>query len=89
MKNVVKPECRHGCRFFQINDTLWMCRHASYGDGSYRLGTVVAAREAIERAGGFDKLEADRDAAEARVREAKEQEQRQRATRLVQSLRYE
>ena len=89
MKNVVKPECRHGCRFHQINDTLWMCRHASYGDGSYRLGTVADARALIEKMGGFERLDADRDKAEAREREAKEKEQRQKAQRLVQSLRYE
>lgn len=79
MKNIVKPECRHGCRFLQINDELWVCPHASYGNGSYRLGAVEEARRLVERAGGFEALVDKLEHEEAAKRERKKEAQRERA----------
>lgn len=56
MKHVVKPTCRHKCRFLQISDELWLCPHASYGRLSYMKGAVEDARALMERHGGYDGL---------------------------------
>jgi len=88
MRQVIKPECRHKCRFLQISDTLWLCPHASYGASSYMKGAVEEGRRLLERAGGYDyvlgKLEAD----EAEKRKAKEEEREKQRKRLAASVRY-
>jgi hypothetical protein len=54
VKHLVKPECRHGCRFLQITPALWLCEHASYGEASYLVGAVEDARAMLEKAGGYN-----------------------------------
>lgn len=52
----VKPNCRHGCKFLQVSDGLWLCPHAAYGRASYLKGAIEEGRRLMERAGGYDAL---------------------------------
>lgn len=88
MRNVVKPECRHGCRFIQISDSLWLCPHASYGSSSYLKGAVEAARRALEQAGGYIKIVAALEAVEVARAKAREEERDKQRKRLASSVRY-
>lgn len=89
MRHAVKPSCRFGCRFLQISDSLWLCPHASFGEGSYMIGAVQDARRMVERAGGYDKLLSDEVHAEAARRDKqKKRAERAAATRAA-TLRYD
>lgn len=83
MKHFVKPECRHGCRFLQITESLWLCPHSAYGEASYLRGAVEQARATLERAGGYDTVLAAQVKKTADKRaEAIEERERARKARL-------
>jgi hypothetical protein len=88
MKHVVKPSCRHGCRFLQIADGLWLCPHAAYGESSYMLGAIEEARRVLERAGGYDAVLAKIQNAEFEKKEARRLEREARQNRAAASVRY-
>jgi hypothetical protein len=80
VKHVVKPRCKHECRFLQVTPALWLCPHAAYGQASYLKGAVAEARTLLERAGGYDTVLA---------RVVAEEEQRRQARREAQLHRQE
>ncbi len=79
MKHLVKPECKHGCRFLQITPALALCPHASYGEASYLIGAVEEARALLERAGGYNAVLARIVAGEDARKEARRKRERERA----------
>ena len=89
MKHYVKPECKHGCRFLQVSDDLWLCPHAAYGATSYKKGAIAEARALLEKAGGYqavlERLEKKEDETRAAARKKKEEKDRA----LVQSMKFE
>jgi hypothetical protein len=88
MKHYLKPTCRHGCRFVQVSDELWLCPHAAYGRGSYLKGAVEEARALLERSGGYEAaLNRVIQAEEVRREEARQRRQA-RQQRQTDSLRY-
>jgi hypothetical protein len=88
MRRVVKPRCKHGCQFIQITDNLFLCPHAAYGAGSYKLGAVDAARALLERHGGYEAVVARMQKEEQQRREQREQQQREANQRAASSVRY-
>lgn len=90
MKHLVKPTCRHGCRFLQITPALWLCEHASYGEASYLLGAVEDARAMLDKAGGYNvvlaKLVAEED--KRKDDKKKERQERQSEPRASEQVRY-
>lgn len=90
MKHLVKPECKHGCRFLQITPALALCEHASYGEASYLAGAVEEARRLLERAGGYNVVLAGIVREEEAKKEArqKEREARRFEPRASQQVRY-
>jgi len=83
MRRATTPRCRHGCRFIQISDTLWLCLHASWGATSYLRGAVEEARRLLERVGGYETVLAGIVAAEEERKEARKEERERQAKREV------
>ncbi len=79
MKHLVKPECKHGCRFLQITPALALCPHASYGEASYLVGAVEQARAMLEKAGGYNAVLAGIVRQEETKKEARRKRERERA----------
>lgn len=90
MKHLVKPECRHGCRFLQITPALWLCPHSSYGEASYLRGAVDEARALLARAGGYDVVLDDVERGEAKKKKDRddERERRRLEPRASKQVRY-
>lgn len=91
MKHLVKPECRHGCRYLMITPALWLCPHSAYGEASYLRGAVDQARVTLERSGGYDAVLARVEAAEAKKKKdvVDERERRRLEPKASKQVRYE
>jgi hypothetical protein len=89
MKHYVKPECRHKCRFLQISDGLWLCKHMAYGEATHKKGALEEARRLLERSGGYDAVLVRIQNAEEQKREAAREKQKKQAQKLAQSVRFE
>lgn len=88
-KHYVRPECKHGCRFLQISDELWLCPHASYGRLSYMKGAVEDARRLLEHQGGYAVVLTRVEAAEAERKKERDEKLRENAERMQKTVRYE
>lgn len=88
MKHVVKPKCKYNCRILQVTDSIWLCPHLAYGEGTDLKGAVEAARELIDRAGGYDAVLARVENAESQRREEAKQKRDSKAQRIAESVKY-
>lgn len=89
MKHYVKPECKHGCRFIQVSQGLWLCPHAAYGEASYYKGAIEDARNLLEKAGGYEAVLGRIETEEAQRKEDAREKREAKQKRLAESLRYE
>jgi hypothetical protein len=89
MKHLIKPTCKHGCRFLQVTDELWLCPHAAYGQASYLRGAVKEGRQLLERAGGYEAVLGHIVATEDRKKEEKREQRKRKNERLVASVHYD
>lgn len=89
MKHYVKPKCKYECRFLQISDELWMCKHMAYGSATSRLGAVEEGRRLLERAGGYDAVLARIQQREEEQRIAAKERANKQRERLAGSVRHE
>jgi hypothetical protein len=89
VKHYVKPECKHGCRFLQVSQGLWLCPHAAYGEASYYKGAIEDARKLLEKAGGYDAVLSRVVAEEEERKEDQRKRREEKQKRLADSVRYE
>lgn len=87
-RHLVKPECRHKCRFVQVTDELWLCPHAAYGRLSYMKGAIEEGRRLLDRAGGYDAVLAKIVAAEDEQRVQRQLDRLERQKTAQNNLRY-
>jgi len=85
MRHLVKPECRHGCRFLQITPALSICPHMAFGEASYLLGAEDEARRMLDRAGGYEAVLA-RVVAGEESRRQKRAQARDKRTRALKAM---
>ncbi len=87
-KQLIKPECKRGCRFIQITDQLWLCPHAAYGFATNLKGAIEEGRRMMERAGGYAHLLAIVEAEEARHQAELKDNREHRRAQAQATMRY-
>jgi hypothetical protein len=88
-RHVVRPSCRHKCRFLQISDELWLCPHAAFGRLSYLKGAIEEGRRLLDRQGGYEAVLARIVAAEDQLRIERAEERLEAQQRAQKRLRYQ